>query len=278
MADRPKPGYYAVIPADVRYDGQIPPNAKLLYGEISALIGSEGYCYAGNPYFAELYGMTEETISRLVGKLERAGHIKRIVDRDNTGQIIGRRLYLRVSLPEIHLDNVPLGFLEQNTGGGIDEKINTYPQKNQEGIDKKIKETNTSINIYTPYKPPKGGDDNPASPKKRRGDYKTQAETLPERFEGFWTFYRKACPPSVNPGNRQKAIRAWDKLAPDEELVTQMARALARQTKSEQWTKGIGIPHASTWLNNHGWEDDWGEAAQMENTPEPEAQPTGDWL
>ena len=50
-----KPGYYAIIPSDVRYDDSIPPNAKLLYGEISALIGAEGYCFASNDYFAELY-------------------------------------------------------------------------------------------------------------------------------------------------------------------------------------------------------------------------------
>ena len=32
MDDR-KPSYYAVIPADVRYDPRLKPNAKLLYGE-----------------------------------------------------------------------------------------------------------------------------------------------------------------------------------------------------------------------------------------------------
>ena len=128
--DEARPGYYAVIPADVRYDDSIPANAKLLYGEISALIGADGFCFASNQYFAKLYGMSNETIARLLTKLEGAGHIRRVIQRDDSGQIIARKLYLKVSIPD---------------GWGIDEKINTPLQKNQEGIDEKVKDTNTSI-------------------------------------------------------------------------------------------------------------------------------------
>lgn len=132
--DEHRPGYYAIIPADVRYDDSIPPNAKLLYGEISALIGADGFCFASNQYFSDLYGMTEVSVSRLISKLEKAGHVTREVDRDPAGQIVSRKLYLRVSIPDVQ----PLNKI-----------VNTSQQKCKEGINNNVKDTNTSItDIY----------------------------------------------------------------------------------------------------------------------------------
>lgn len=237
------PGYYAVIPADVRYDDQIPANAKLLYGEISALISADGFCYATNQYFAKVYGMTEDSISRLISKLESAGYITRELERDSAGQIVRRKLFLDVSTSGEHpLDNLS----------------NTSRLKNREGIDQKVGETNTSV-TNTPQSPPVGGD-LPKTPRNRGPQCKSNADVLPERFEKFWKFYRAHTPSGSNAGNRQKAIRAWDKLAPSDQLVTKMAAALATQVKSQAWISGIGVPHASTWINNRGWEDDWGSA------------------
>ena len=145
MEEISRPGYYAIIPADVRYDDSIPANAKLLYGEISALIGADGYCYAGNTYFANIYKMTVENIARLISKLEKAGHIKRVVIKDKSGQVVQRRLYLRATLPDIQIQRDDVNIQPENEQGGIDKKINTPQQKNQGGIDKKIKDTNTSI-------------------------------------------------------------------------------------------------------------------------------------
>ena len=46
------PGYYAIIPADVRYDERLSANHKLLYGEIIALCNKEGYCWTNSHCFA----------------------------------------------------------------------------------------------------------------------------------------------------------------------------------------------------------------------------------
>lgn len=97
-----KPNFYAVLPADVRYDENIPPNAKLLYAEISALIGKEGYCYASNAYFYETFGFSEKTVARLINALEDHGYVKRVISRDNKGQVDMRKIYLKASMPEIH--------------------------------------------------------------------------------------------------------------------------------------------------------------------------------
>jgi hypothetical protein len=72
---RERPSYYAVIPANVRYDKNLSANAKLLYGEITALCNKAGHCWAGNRYFADLYGTVPRTVRRWIGELETGGYI-----------------------------------------------------------------------------------------------------------------------------------------------------------------------------------------------------------
>lgn len=121
-------GYYAIIPSNVRYDKSLPANAKLLYGEITALCNEKGYCWATNNYFAELYGVSKETISRWISKLIEHNYIfSEIKYKDDTKEIESR--YLKLA-------NTP-----------IDEKINTpVDKKINTPVDEKIKENNTDIN------------------------------------------------------------------------------------------------------------------------------------
>jgi hypothetical protein len=72
---RERPSYYAVIPANVRYAKGLSANAKLLYGEITALCSKEGYCWAGNQYFAGLYDTTARTARNWINELKEGGYI-----------------------------------------------------------------------------------------------------------------------------------------------------------------------------------------------------------
>lgn len=83
--------YYAVIPANVRYDKKICSSAKLLYGEITSLCNKEGYCWANNEYFETLYVKSERCIRNWIKQLVNAGYINSEVER---GKKTVRKIYL----------------------------------------------------------------------------------------------------------------------------------------------------------------------------------------
>jgi SOS-response transcriptional repressor LexA len=125
-----KPNYYAVIPATVRYDKELKPNEKLLYGEISALAQKEGYCWASNTYFAELYDTSPISISRYINHLKEKGYIDvKLVYRNNTKEIEKRLIGIN------RIDNR----YYQNCIEGINKIVNR-------GINRIVKDNNTSIN------------------------------------------------------------------------------------------------------------------------------------
>lgn len=141
------PNYYAVIPANVRYDKRLKPNAKLLYGEITSLTNKTGYCWAENSYFADLFEVSTETISRWVSQLEKLGYLSVEIQKSKGNK---RRISLFGISVEKVLKNSP-----KNDDLPIDEKVNTYCQKSQEvltkksrGIDKKVKSYNRINNKY----------------------------------------------------------------------------------------------------------------------------------
>lgn len=67
--------YFAIIPAKVRYDKDLSPNAKLIFGELVVLCQKEGFCWASNGYFARLYGVDKKTVSRWINQLREKGYI-----------------------------------------------------------------------------------------------------------------------------------------------------------------------------------------------------------
>ena len=89
------PNYYSIIPANVRYDKRLRDKAKLLYSEITALSNKNGYCYASNKYFANLYQVSTTTISTLIKELIDYGYLEsEIVYKEGTKEILYR--YLKI--------------------------------------------------------------------------------------------------------------------------------------------------------------------------------------
>lgn len=124
--DEPKKSYYAIIPANVRYDKELTPNSKLLYGEITALCNEKGYCWAGNSYFADLYSVSNKSISKWVNQLVSKGYVRaEFKYKDGTKQILHR--YLRIYTP-------------------MEEMFHTYPKDVPYPMEEKVKDNNTSNN------------------------------------------------------------------------------------------------------------------------------------
>jgi biotin operon repressor len=265
--DSGSPIYSIAVPTHLLVDREVSATAKLLYGVIDSFQKKSGVCYASNDRLAEeLAGCTPRTISKCVSELKNGGYI--VVDDTK-----GRKIYLSTSVSSGQGGRSFLPPPTKISSRGVEETF----QGGGRNFPPSITVSNTSKDI--PPKPPEGGNP-PKKSSRKKQDYKAQAETLPERFEGFWLFYRTHMPEGSNAGNRQKALRAWDKLAPSNELASTMAVALAKQVKSKAWTSGVGVPHASTWLNNHSWEDDWGPAPgeDRNDTEIPNSEEAAEWV
>ena len=86
-------------------------------------------------------------------------------------------------------------------------------------------------------------------------------------FDRFWSAYPKK-------KDKQDAMKAWRKLAPDMDLCRKMSAALAQQKTTDEWTRERGryIPYPASWLNGRRWEDEPDEmpSASQGTVEEPE--------
>lgn len=136
MPKQSEAGYYAVIPADVRYSKDISSSAKLMYGEITALAQKEGYCWASNKYFADLYGVSTNSVSKWVNELVNAGFVDVKIERG-----VSRKL--AIAHPKKREGST------RKVGGGVQEKLEGSTRKVGGGSPKKVGHNNTSTNNTT---------------------------------------------------------------------------------------------------------------------------------
>jgi len=202
------PSYYAIIPASVRYDKNLTANAKLLYGEITALCNKEGHCWASNQYFADLYSVSKVSISTWISNLKDCGHVSVQMNyKEGSKHILNR--YIRL------------------ISEGTQENLATSQRKLKQGIKENLIDNKTDNNT------------------------KNITNNNNNNFDSFWKYYpRKA--------GKSEAIKAWNKLSPNDDLMRVIANNISERLKTGEWSTSNQsfILHASTYLNQKRWEDE----------------------
>lgn len=123
------PNYYAILTAEIRYDNRLSSLEKLLCAEITALSSKYGYCFATNNYFADLYGISKDTVSKRINHIKEIGHLEVQLLYENK-QVVGRKMKIK---------QLPFTPIDEKADTPIDEKIDTP-------IDENVLGNNTSIN------------------------------------------------------------------------------------------------------------------------------------
>lgn len=237
-----KPGYYANIPANVRYDSELSPTAKLLYAEITALTNAQGYCWATNSYFAVLYNLSIRHISRMISQLESKGYIKSELIYEGK-EIKERRLYLSNAIDE-------------SASTPIDKNVHTSRQICPEGIDESV-HTSIDKNVHTPIdrnvQDNTKGFNTTSINTKSNNKKINKKEKLDDEFESLWKLYPRK-------KGKDSAKKTYLKLRKSENVTYEQVRnGIEMYCKYNEFhnVEEEYIKHGSTWFNQHAWEDDY---------------------
>ena len=221
--------YYAIIPANVRYDDSLIPSAKLLYGEITALCNEKGYCWASNEYFANQYKVSKPTIQNWLKSLEEKGYIYREVKYKEGSKEIEAR-YIRI-LGGGHQENLVGGHQEiyQDNNTSINNTFNNTKEYIRELSPSKKSKAKPIRHKYGEYKNVLLSDEQMEKLKTEfPDDYEERIERLSSYCESTGKTYK----------NYLATIRNWAKK--DKSVTSNVSGGYQRNVRREklpEWAK-----------------------------------------
>lgn len=238
--DKEHPNYYAIIPAEVRYDTELSANEKLLYGEISALATKHGYCYATSSYFAELYNVDVRTVRRWLEHLVQRGYIVSEIDRDDVQQ---RKITLVTRVGK----NV-LG-VGQKCPTGADKNVlqNNINKNNTRNIP--LRDINNTDVLFTSL-PPKGA-----------------ADAHQQDWEEFWTAFTpvKIDGRVIAKGSKKLAEKKYTQIVKrgvkHEDIMRGLQNYLRYCRDNAILSCGVAV-----FLNQERWKDEYGGPTVLAKT------------
>ena len=209
---------------------------------------------------AVMLGLSKDTMGKYIRELETAGYLKRLQENGSKGKFEKSR-YILTDTPGCFGEEPCPNFSDGTPPPCPNFSDSEPPCPNFPAPD--LPDTEKSPQQIYGIEQQNGKEEltplPPNGERRKRDEPKTAPDWKPERFADFWRAY--PCGKS-----KQAAIKAWDKLRPDDKLLIEMAKGLKRSMASDDWKRGIGIPYAATWLNNRRWEDEE-KALPVPDTP-----------
>lgn len=240
---------YTVLQNDMILDKRLSLKTKGLMAVILSRPDGWEFSVSG---LAAFCNCGKDTIRGALKELETAGYLARQQLHGENGTFGGNVYVIQESSVHPQDEDVPLSDYPTTADAPLSGKPST--EKPSSGNPTQRNKDLKKEGLKEPPISPKG--------EKR---VKRVPRWKPEAFERWWDYYRR----HGRGENRAGAIKAWDKLQPDDALIRTMGLALMRQAKSDNWQRRIGIPYGSTWLNNRRWEDDVSRGAEPDEDDGP---------
>ncbi len=115
---------WCLIPPSIFNNSDLSDSEKLLFGKLLGLTNKTGYCWASNRYLADMFDVSERSIQRRIGSLEKKGFIE--LEQN------GRR-YIRIRIEgdksvvdgvtELSSDSIQLDFKKKNSENRLFEDM-----------------------------------------------------------------------------------------------------------------------------------------------------------
>ena len=241
---------FTTIYNSVIRDTRLSLKARGLFAVMASLPEDWEFTVGG---LAKAAGVGKDSIRTTLNELQEIGYLVREQSHDEGGKF-AKNVY-------ILQEEAPLPLSGNPDNGEAPLSGNTVNGKNRQRLDPMTvfptqQNKDKTKDIYIPLTPQGGRRVRTKKAPRCAPDWK------PERFEGFWKFYPRG-------EDKQRAMDAWDKLQPSDELIAQIGRALKKLKATDEWKRGIGIPYAATFLNNARWTD-------ADSLPSPDRSATGE--
>lgn len=232
---------FALIPAQVLATGN--GYAIAVYAAIAQHADREGIAFPSLKRLCEITGWSRPTVDKAIAMLVSCGVLvkeRRFKDGVNQSNQYRLPLHLRKSAnvqieTSLPTSEATLPTLETSLPlVGNDVSSGTQPRFHEQEPIEQDSEEQEGIT--------------PPSPSKRKRGELTEAQQ--DRFDRWYAVYPKK-------RSKLDAVKAWQKIDPDDALVDRMVAKVAEWADSHEWTKDNGqfVPNPATWLNRGQWED-----------------------